>query len=683
MRLKENTMYLVANSLGQISGGETGLYDRDTRFLSYLEWRIGGQSPTVLSTHTPEPFRFSQHATEHGLGSTQRLEFRRKGWLSGSTYEETVRIRAFDNLEAHEYWGRTQPDITRIELRLNADFSDLFEVRGLPRIAKNVLVTPLETGLRYEYAGQDGVARAVEIEIEPMGQLELVELPADSTYPITFDTDSHGDGTADAAPNTQTARALYWVIPPAGLDLTVRVTPIQDGAARTAKSRIELEAEYRLWRKQSTVYLSNPLVQRVFDRSSEDLRALIFDTPHGTLPAAGIPWFVTPFGRDPIIVGLFTVPWYPSIAKGTLQYLAAKQGQELNPKNLEAPGKILHEERNGEAARTGRIPFERYFGTVDATPLWICLLEEYRFYTHDLETVQKLEPNLRAALLWMQSEDADPDQDGFIEYTPHKGGITNQVWKDSGDSTFDEHGIDLTKNVAVIEVQAYAYRAYVSASKIYAALGNHHQAEIFSTKAEMLKAKFDAAFWLPDLETYAHALDADKRPARVLVSNPGHALWAGIVPPELAPHLTKTLFSSALWSGWGIRTLGEGMPRYNPVSYHNGSVWSHDNALTALGLAHYGFTQEVRTLVAAQLDAAALSGDARLSELFAGFKREETQGLPSSPPVPYPAACHPQAWDAAAPYAFLRAALECDAVPEAWGSLEVSHLKAGVLTKIR
>jgi glycogen debranching enzyme len=683
MRLKENTMYLVADTSGQISGGETGLYDRDTRFLSHLEWRIGGESPTVLSTHTPEPFRFSQHATEHGLGSTQRLEFRRKGWLSGATFEETIRIRPFDKLESHEYWGRTLPDISKLELLLDCDFSDMFEVRGLPRIAKYIRLTHLEHGLLYEYAGRDGVNRAVEISISPMGRLEEVVIEASTDYPITFDTESHGDSTPDAPANHSTARVCVWQIPPEGLHLTVRVTPIQNGAPRATKSRETLDLEYLTWRKQSTVRLSNPLVQRVFDRSAEDLRALVFDTPHGSLPAAGIPWFVTPFGRDPIIVSLFCLPWYPSIAKGTLQYLAAKQGQEYNPKNLEAPGKILHEERDGEAARMGRIPFQRYFGTVDATPLWVCLLEDYRNTTGDLDTVRQLEPNLRAALGWMQSEHADPDGDGFIEYTPHKGGITNQVWKDSGDSTFNEHGQDLPHNVAVVEVQAYAYRAYVSASKIYAVLGDEIQAARYASLANTLKTKFDSAFWLPDLGTYAHALDADKRPARVLVSNPGHALWSGIVPPELAPHLASTLFSSPLWSGWGIRTLGQGMPRYNPVSYHNGSVWSHDNALTVLGLARYGLRDEVRRLSEAQLDAAALSDDARLSELFAGFQREQVQGLPSSPPVPYPAACHPQAWDAAAPYAFLSAALECDAVPEAWGNLEVSLLKAGKLEKIR
>jgi glycogen debranching enzyme len=480
-----------------------------------------------------------------------------------------------------------------------------------------------------------------------------------------------------------TARAFTWQIPASGLDITVRVTPLHNGTARVNKSRGDLESEYRSWRKQSTVCLGNPLLQRVFDRSSEDLRALVFDTPHGLLPAAGIPWFVTPFGRDPIIVSLFCLPWYPNIAKGTLSYLAANQGKELNSVNLEAPGKILHEERDGEAARTGRIPFQRYFGTVDATPLWVCLLGDYAAQTADLELLRDLEPNLQAALSWMQSTDADPDQDGFIEYTPHKGGISNQVWKDSGDSTFDEHGHDLKKNVAVVEVQAYAYRAYVSAAQIYHLLGNTQLAGQLEARAARLKEKFQAAFWLEDLQTYAHALGANKHPAKVIVSNPGHALWAGIVPNEIAPKLVNTLFSSAMWSGWGLRTLSEDMPRYNPVSYHNGSIWSHDNALICLGLAAYGFTTEVKQLVAAQLDAAALSNDARLTELFAGFKREESPGLPSSPPVPYPAACHPQAWDAAAPYAFLRAALTCDAVPEAWGSLEVSLLKAGQLVRIR
>jgi glycogen debranching enzyme len=287
---------------------------------------------------------------------------------------------------------------------------------------------------------------------------------------------------------------------------------------------------------------------------------------------------------------------------------------------------------------------------VDATPLWICLLGDYLDWSGDLETVKKLEPHMRSALAWMGSLDADPDQDGFIEYSPHKGGISNQVWKDSGDSTFDEHGKNLEAPIAVVEVQAYAYRARLSAARIFKTLKLEAEAVEQEVIAADLKLKFHQAFWLEDLQTYAHALDAKKRPAKVQVSNAGHALWSGIVPEDTAPKLVQTLFSSAMFSGWGIRTLAIKMPRYNPVSYHNGSVWAHDNAITALGLAKYGFWTELKHLVAAQLEAAALEADARLPELFAGFARSDTKLI-----VPYPAACHPQAWDAAAPLAFLSA----------------------------
>jgi glycogen debranching enzyme len=397
--------------------------------------------------------------------------------------------------------------------------------------------------------------------------------------------------------------------------------------------------------------VQNRLMQKVFDQSAKDLRSLLFDIDGLSFPAAGIPWYVTPFGRDSIIVGLFTVPFYPQIAKGTLEYLASQQGKVLNPVNLEAPGKILHEQRDGEASRTGRTPFRTYYGTVDATPLWICLLSDYLDWTGDLETVKRLEPNLRAALDWMVSPDADPDQDGFIEYSPHSGGITNQIWKDSGDSTFDEHGNNLNAPIAVVEVQAYAYRARLSAAKILKSLERDTEARDQETLAAQLKEKFHSAFWLEDLQTYAHALDAAKRPARVKVSNGGHALWAGIVPEEIAPKLVQTLFAADLFSGWGIRTLALEMPRYNPVSYHNGSVWAHDNAMIALGLAKYGLWSQLEQLVQAQLEAAVVEPDSRLPELFGGYARADTEVI-----VPYPAACHPQAWDAAAPLAFFLAA---------------------------
>jgi glycogen debranching enzyme len=682
MRLKENTMYLVADERGQITGGETGLYVRDTRVISHLEWSIGGQPPTVLSTHSPEPFRFSQHATEPGLGHVQWLEVRRKGWLSGGAYTETVRLRTFgDPLEPSPY-QRQRADLGQIELTLDADFSDMFEVRGLPRIPKTVISEPLDSGVHYSYLGRDGILRGVDVEITAGGEVSQVLLEDRlGSAPLTFDgRQNTGDDVQDASAPRRALR-VTWAIPKnTELELQVRVTPSIAGEPLRASSLETLQGDYGAWRTRSRVRVGNRLIQRVFDRSSEDLRALLFDTPQGAFPAAGIPWFCTPFGRDSIIVALMTLPWYPEIALGTLKYLAAHQGREANPANLEAPGKILHEQRDGEASRTGRTPFQTYYGSVDATPLWICLLGDYLEWTNDLDTVRGLESNLRAALEWMRSTDADPDGDGFLEYAPHAGGITNQVWKDSGDSVFDEHGRDLEAPIAVVEVQAYTFRALQSATRIFRALGDETAALEADEQATTLQDQFIRAFWLEDLGTLAHALDAKKRPARVIVSNPGHALWAGIVSQEQARDIAETLCAGEAWSGWGIRTLADGQPRFNPVSYHNGSVWPHDNALIALGLARYGLSEHVKKLARAQLEAAALVPDARLSELFAGFKREQTTGLPSSPPVPYPAACHPQAWDAAAPYAFLWAALgftpgkrgSARGIPEDWGEVSAS-----------
>ncbi len=672
-RLKENTQYLVLDAQGQLSSGETGFYDRDTRFLSRLEWTLDGQKPTLLSSHSPEPYRFSQHATEAQLGHTQRLEVRRKGYLDGKSYHESLRLHAFDRLEAHtKPWGQEMKGITTLELHLAADFADLFEVRGLPQIARAVKIRLEGNTLHYAYAGQDGVLRRLEVTISPMGELFEEEVKQEeNAAPITLDLPRE-----DTPQSTRTLKShkMVWQIPQDHpLEIALTATPSKNGVIGKENSQAEMAQHYQAWREIAPIRIQNRLVQRVFDRARDDLRSLLFDTPQGPFPAAGIPWFVTPFGRDSLIVSLMTLPWYPQIALGTLRYLAAHQGTQTNPSTLEAPGKILHEQRDGEASRTGRTPFTTYFGSVDATPLWICLLSDYLEQTHNLELARELLPNLEAALEWMQGLDADPDQDGFLEYSPHAGGITNQVWKDSGDSVFDAQGQDLKAPIAVIEVQAYAYRALLGAAKIYHRLEQPEKSQALERKAHTLQARFEQHFWQEDVQMYAHALDAQKNPARVKVSNMGQALWAGIIPESKVETVVQTLFSSELWSGWGIRTLSSDSPRYNPVSYHNGSVWPHDNALIALGLARYGRTLEVQRLVQAQIESAAITFDARLPELYAGFAREETLGLPSSPPVPYPAACHPQAWDAAAPFALLSAALASSGagLPLEWG--EVIH----------
>ncbi len=645
MRLKENTMYLVSNDHAQITGLEHGLYDRDTRFVSHLEWKISGKTPTILSTHSSLPFEFKQYASEPNLGPTQRLGLEREVWLSGAKYFETLKIQSFRDEFNHAVI--TQPEY--LELVIDADFSDMFEVRGLPRLAKDVELQVLEDGLMYQYHGTDGVTRSLKIEISPIGEMLEFELPASAMAAKTWQPEQDSVGDDFKPYPTITARLIRWALTDSLLEIQLTITPLKSDVVAKDVTRGELEADYQNWDSKITV--QNQLMQRVFDASARDLRSLLFDINGTAFPAAGIPWFVTPFGRDSLIVGLFTLPFYPKIAQGTLEYLASQQGKVLNPVNLEAPGKILHEQRDGEASRTGRTPFQTYFGTVDATPLWICLLADYLDWSGDLATIQKLEPNMRAALEWMGSLDADPDQDGFIEYTAHKGGITNQVWKDSGDSVFDEFSKHLEQPIAVIEVQAYAYRARLSAARVFRILNLEVEARAQEAIAKCLQEKFQKAFWMSDLGTYAHALDANKKPAKVIVSNVGHALWAGIIPEEFAARVVQNLFSPAMFSGWGIRTLATNMPRYNPVSYHNGSIWAHDNALIALGLAKYGFYAELEQLTQAQLEAATIEPDSRLPELFAGFAREDTNVI-----VPYPAACHPQAWDAAAPLAFLTAA---------------------------
>ena len=433
--------------------------------------------------------------------------------------------------------------------------------------------------------------------------------------------------------------------------------------------RVELEnpleadvpsISYESWRDGFDLRASGETHQAVLMQAIDDLRALLLFNERGTLPAAGIPWYVAPFGRDSLLTAYMMLPWHPGIAEGTLRYLAAYQGGAGATQNeapgamlydtrAEAPGKIMHELRQGELTRTGRVPFGPYYGTIDATALFVMLLRELWEATGDLRLVKELKPHWEAALDWMQ-RDGDGDGDGFLEFKgaePGKG-LTVQSWKDSWDSMSQQDGSLATGALAVSEVQGYAYAAYHAAADFYAALGEEAEAERWRETADALKVKFHEAFWLEDLQTYAMALDGDKKPLRVHNSDAGQLLWTGIVPEDVAPALVETLFSPTNWSGWGVRTLGKGEARYNPVSYHNGSVWPHDNALVAGGLARYGFFEEAARIREALYDLAASQADKRLPELVGGYERTD------APPVPYPVACRPQAWDAAALLYLLR-----------------------------
>lgn len=602
--LKDQDLYLVGDAHFTVAEGESGLYRRDTRVLSRYEWRVDAEAPQILMQRERAPFWLHQQSANANVGYTMRVGAQRDLTVTGTELRDTLRVT------------RYQPGPpTHLSLHLAADFVDMFEVRGWPGALppRTVHADATAEGVTFTFEAEDGLrSRAV----------------------ITCSPPAHWDG-----------QALHWDLHRETTDIQVSVYALQENEAPRAGDRDALLAEYA--KVQADLLAQVPAASErdraVIARSAEDLRSLTFPTPQGPFPAAGLPWFVAPFGRDSLLIALMTHRQFPEMALSVARYLAAHQGRTYDPVTLEQPGKILHELRVGELTRLGRTPHRPYYATADATPLFVWLVGELA--VHHPHLAQELRPHWEAALAWCLG-DGDPDGDGFLEYTPDPGGITNAVWKDSGDSTFTEGGVDVSGHVAVVEVQGYAYAAYRSAAALYRQLNEAAQADEWDARASALQRAFVTAFYWPERAYYVHGLNGDKAPLRVLVSNPAHALLTGIYPPDHAGAVARTALQDELWSGWGIRTLGVNEPRFNPVSYHNGSVWPHDTALAALGMARYGLHPEAQQVARALFDAAAAAPDSRLSELFAGFPR--TGHLP---PVPYPAACHPQGWDAAAPIA--------------------------------
>jgi glycogen debranching enzyme len=510
-----------------------------------------------------------------------------------------------------------------IALSVSADFADLFEAKGWHKVTRTI------QGL--EYVAEDGYKVATHLHF----------MPAAPGHRWKF----------GLAPKQKT-----W------LNIEARFESPFEPHTPPLPS-------YESWKSRFPLYMESGRSQRVLEQAITDLRALLFSLPQGLFPSAGIPWYVCPFGRDSLLTAYMTLPWAADVAKGVLVYLAKYQGTEVNAFRDETPGKIIHEMRLGELSRTNKVPFTRYYGTVDATPLFVVLLHRYWKDSGDIAFVRELKAHWEAALHWL-IHFADPDQDGLIEYAPNtdKGHVV-QSWKDSFDSQSHRDGSLAQGAIAVCEVQGYAYMAYQAGAEFYQAIGQGVQAQQWSRRAEQIKELFHQKFWLPERSTYAMGLDGEKQPMAVLSSNPGHLLWSGIVPEEVAPELVETLFSQALYSGWGIRTLGSGEARYNPLSYHNGSVWPHDNALLVGGLVRYGFYDEALKLSEALFRLAMTQHDLRLPELVGGYPKHEGE-----PPVPYPASCRPQAWDAAAVVYMLRLVQELDRKQEVRGLLKLSKV---------
>jgi glycogen debranching enzyme len=629
LNLNDGDSFAVLNSHGDIGGTNAveGLFYRDTRFLSVLELRFEGRKLLLLnsSSHDDKPalsVDLTNPEIGHGPEALPRetIFFERTKFLHKGVCYERLSVRNFTNFRRNFV----------IDYTFEADFHDLFEVRGMKREARgqstSQVVAPNKVEFHYE--GLDNVSRRTSITFAPSPKLleanratlELVLGPGERTS-IFF---------AVACEQGEPALVLDFF----------RAYRASRRARRTHTRRI------------ATVQSSSDLFNEVACRATSDVYTLITSTPFGSYPYAGIPWFSTVFGRDGIFTAMFMLWMDPSIALGVLRTLAAMQAQEMNPTADAQPGKILHEMRHGEMANLGEVPFGRYYGSVDSTPLFIMLAGMYLDATGDLETIAEIWPNIEAALRWIDDH-GDRDADGYVEYQAESNGsLKNQGWKDSHDSIFHEDGTDAIGPIALCEVQGYVFAAKRLAAQMAERLGHYDMAAGLKQAAEELRLRFEADFWDEDLGTYVLALDGKKRPCRVRSSNSGHALFAGIASPERARRVAATLLSKEGFSGWGIRTLAQGEARFNPISYHNGSVWPHDNAVIAIGFARYNLKAGAARVFAALFDAAKEQEMRRLPELFCGFMRRPGRG-----PTPYPVACSPQAWAASAIFGVLGACL--------------------------
>ena len=631
--LKHADAFAVVDGFGDFGTSPDtaeGLYFRDTRFLSKLGLRLEGKRPLLLNSwaHEDKSALSIEMTNPDILLSATKMPkdtifMHRTMFLWDATCYQRISLRSYAR-----QWTRL-----RLDFLFDADFQDMFEVRGTRRTSRGITSSCVigSDATEFCYIGLDGVERRTILRFSPA--------------PAIVDT-NRATLQFDIAPQE---RASFF--------LSIECVDASANKVTEPTSFVKAYRQTRLARRAATTNIatvtsSNKSFDEIICRATSDIYTLVSRGEHGAYPFAGIPWFNTVFGRDGIITAILLLWMDPSIARGVLRTLAATQATTVDNKADAQPGKILHEMRHGEMARLGEVPFGLYYGTVDATPLFVMLAGMYLERTGDVETIQKLWPNIRAALNWID-EFGDCDGDGFVEYARTDGnGLINQGWKNSYDAIFHANGNDADGPIALCEVQGYVFAAKLHAALMARRLGHAEMATTLAMEAERLRDNFEGAFWCDDLDTYALALDGRKQPCRVITSNAGHALFSRIAKPERAVRVAARLLRPDTFSGWGIRTLATGQPRFNPMSYHNGSVWPHDNALIGMGFAGYGLKIEAVRVFGALCDAAVHQNMLRLPELFCGFNRR-----PHRAPTPYPVACAPQAWAAGAVFGLLGAVI--------------------------
>lgn len=631
--LKQGEIFLLTDAGGNVipaGACDLGFFQGDTRFLSHYDLKLAGVHADVLSSQASRVFSSQIDLTISDAPDKESdftepknfLHVRRNQLLDGFL---------IDRIILTNFMGR--PVEVPLTLEFAADYADIFEVRGAERPERGRYYEPRvgEREVEWRYRGLDGRVRRTVLRFSR---------PPDSA-------------------SGKAARWNFAFQPKETLELEIRVLPLlDDEPARDDGRSFEdhhsgLSAAYERWHKDHTkIRGPGGSFDAALAQSVTDLRALMTRIEGGAIMTAGIPWFTAPFGRDSLITSFQTLMMNADIARKTLRFLAARQGRKTDEWTAEEPGKILHELRRGEMAGNGEIPHVPYYGTIDATPLFIILLNETVRWTGDEALLNDLMPAAERALAWID-EYGDVDGDGFVEYSRRsRGGLVNQGWKDSGDGVPFPDGTLPRPPIALVEVQGYVYAAKRHMAEMYEHAGKPEKAAELREQAVELRTRISNAFWMEDEGYFALALDGQKQPLRTLTSNPGHLLWAGVPTDEQARRMAEKLVGTSMFSGWGIRTLARYQPVYNPLSYHNGTVWPHDNSIIGLGLARYGFRKEAAKVLTALFEAALYFRYHRLPELFCGNWRGETDT-----PVEYPVSCSPQAWASGAFYPLLQGVL--------------------------